>query len=144
MEIIKEERPENEIEYIDSIELAPSLIWTTIPSNGDKLTILGKIKPKNLIEITEEITILGLERPQNITENIDSIELKSSHEWITQPNSGDKLIILGKSKPKNIIEIIEEINILGEERPENKKEILLIFKEKKKKKIKLNILMNYS
>ena len=49
MEILKTEKPENEIENIESIELLPSRIWTTQPSFVNSISLIGIIFSTPLI-----------------------------------------------------------------------------------------------
>ena len=52
MEILKAEKPENDIEYLDTFELLGSQHqWTTEPSETNQMTILKTevIKPENYI-----------------------------------------------------------------------------------------------
>ena len=109
MEIIKESKPDNEIEYIDSIIFESSFSWTTIISEGDKVTIFGKERPNNIVEITDEITLLEQVRPDNEIINRDSIKIITTYEQITEPSESDKFTILKKDRHNNIIEIYDEI-----------------------------------
>ena len=69
MEILKTKKPDNQIGNIESIELLPSRIWTTIPSEINKLTIKEeeKVKPINEIEFTNEVEIKAEEMQLVIT-----------------------------------------------------------------------------
>ena len=82
---IKEPKPENEIEYIDSIECTYEIRgWITQISEEDKLTILGQekpVKPENAIEERDSLLIPGLEKEQNQVEYIDELFL----EELTKP-----------------------------------------------------------
>ena len=101
MEILKEGKPENEIEYIDSIEIESTIKWITKITEEEKLTILRQERPENIIQITNEIIISGLERP----------ELQIIYT--------DEIVILKQERPENQVIYIEEFTILKQERPEN-------------------------
>ena len=58
MEVLKEEKPKNEIEYIDSFDIISSHKWVTKPSSSDKFTILKKERTENIGQFTNERRIL--------------------------------------------------------------------------------------
>ena len=78
MEIFGIEKPDNQIEYIDSIELLYSKHeWTTVPSDTDTLFIKSQDKPNNEIVYTNEFELLGKEKPENVVEERDQLVILS-------------------------------------------------------------------
>ena len=83
MEILKEPKPE----------------IISLPCKGDKLTILGKQKPKNIVQERDSLLIPGNERPELLSEYIDELLIKS------------------EEKPENEIQLIDQMEILREAKP---------------------------
>ena len=93
MEILKEEKPENEIDYVDTIELFPTLKWITEPNEIDQFTILKQVKPDNEIDYTNDIQLLGEERPENIVEERDLLTLEAKQKEPLEAEYVDELFI---------------------------------------------------
>ena len=112
MEILRKEKPQNEIESIDSIELTFKKVWKIVDEKTTELAILKIEKPENEIQ-RDELTILRKEKPENEIQSINSIKLTYKKVWEAQPDKIDEITILPLEKPKNKIELIDKFSIKG-------------------------------
>ena len=118
MEIIKEAKPENEIDYIEELNIPKIEKQPLLIESLDYLTILVdqnlRIQRKLAncqIQERDAIELLSLEKESNNVEYIDEI------------------LIEGFDKPENEIQLIDQMEILKQIKPENEN-------KKRKKKTK--------
>ena len=126
MEILRIVKPDNEIEYLGTVE-GTLRQWTAKPSDNYSMSILGKVKPDNEIEYTNELQINQIINKDN----------KSKEEMM---------------KNKNVIyELFNQLNADRTELKENNlnnniknknKELLKEIEEEKKTNQNLNIQIN--
>ena len=108
MEILRTEKSQNEIEYVDTFELLYSQHqWIAQPSDNYSMSIIGRVKPKNIIEATNEVELLGKEKPENEVEERDSLIISGIEKEELQTEYVNELFIEKVSKPENEIQIID-------------------------------------
>ena len=89
MEILKIVKSDNEFQYMETVEIfGTTHKWISEPSDNYSMIILGKVKPQNEIEYTNEIIILGEEKPKKVNEaeERDSIILSSIEKNLYKMN----------------------------------------------------------
>ena len=123
MEILRTEKTQNEIECVETFELLYSQHqWITKPSDNYSISILGKIKPKNIIETTNEFELLGKEKPENKIEERDSLIISGIEKEELQTEYIDEILLKEDEKPENEIQIVDQMEILKGEKPKNEVE----------------------
>ena len=107
----EEEKPENEMEARDSVEIHGLEKEPLIRQLIDALIVFGFEKNENEYEKVQEIEILRTERPENIISQRDSIEIIGIDKVPLQKQGINQLIILD-STPENIYQRTQELEIL--------------------------------
>ena len=81
--------------------------------NINKINIFKASKPKNIIEMRENLEILPIEKEPLKKQLIDALYIEGLN--LTKPNNKiqniDKIILTDNQKPKNMIELIDNIQI---------------------------------
>jgi len=117
MEIFKTKKPDNQIEYIDSIELLYSKHeWITFPVDINTFTIKGieKVQTINQIKYNNEEEIWGKEKIENVVEEKDQLIILSQ---VKEP-------LQMEVKPENKIQAIDQMEIFKTEKPDNQIEYI--------------------
>ena len=148
LSIFRTPKPQNVIEPKDNLEILPIEREPLKKQLVDELYIEGLflMKPENKIQNIDKLTILRRARPQNIIEpkdNIQIISLKKEGEplkkqlvddlyieglFLMKPENKiqniDKLSIFRTPRPKNVIEPKDNLEILRKERDPLKKQLV--------------------
>ena len=118
IEILKaaKPKPENIIEFKDSIFIESKEHQPLQCKVYDSLLIEGNLKPNNSIQLVEKMEILKHPKPQNIIQTNDYLFISSKEKEPLQIQLIDKLLIEKEIKP-NISQSIDKIELLGSQRP---------------------------
>ena len=109
MEILRTPKPNNEIDYIDDIQILSEPKAPLMIENLDYLTITVDQKLRSKMK-SKELKVV--ER--------DSIQILSKPKQPLQTEYIDEIIIEGKVKPENKIQMSDQIEILKTPKPDNK------------------------
>ena len=127
MEILRTVKPDNEIDYIEDIQiLSNKPKQPLIIEQLDFLTIevdqklRSKMRNKNYkVEERDSVEILSKPKEPLQTEYIDELLIQGNAKPENQIQLIDQMEILKAAKPKNEIDYIDDIQILKEEKPDN-------------------------
>ena len=138
--ILKSEKPLNEIEYIDEIELQPEVKqpFELLFQNNELFSVEGIKKPENKLHRIDGFEII-VNKPKTkiITEKINDINIlgkKKSNELFVE--FGDEIIIEEEDRPIYKKQRTEEVKILKKPKMKNIKQNTSNFQLLKKFKLK--------
>jgi len=119
IQLEKTERPDNDIEQRDSIEIVSLEKDPLVRQLIDALYVSGISKPENDVQRTGEMVIEKTPKPDNVLEQRDSVEIVGAEKDALQLQPINQLFIAGVTKPENYVQRTGEMEIEKTPKPEN-------------------------
>jgi len=115
----KIEKPENEIETRDSIEIMAFEKEPLVRQLIDALYVAGFEKAENECQLVQEMEITKISKPDNVLEQKDSLEIRGLEKDELAIQEINQLFIAGSIKPENKYQRTQEMEIYKTPKPEN-------------------------
>ena len=87
--------------------------------NRNNRNVISNKKAITIVQCVGELEILKDQKPENVVEERDSLVILSAPKEPLKPEYIDEIIFNGEIRPENEIQIIDQMEVLKTEKPEN-------------------------
>ena len=87
--------------------------------NRNNRNVISNKKAITIVQCVGELEILKDQKPENVVEERDSLVILLAPKESLKPEYIDEIIFNGEIRPENEIQIIDQMEVLKTEKPEN-------------------------